>query len=107
MLNTMLQHVGMLWIIETHERLKYDMDKHNSDWVTSGSWYNTSIFKELHGNVLEEFIINARTNRYNIMCSIYAHRKIINQNTIMEAAVVVIHYHQIQQQNYYIRPMQP
>ena len=29
-LNLMLQHVGMLWIIETHEQLQYDMDKHNS-----------------------------------------------------------------------------
>ena len=29
-LNTMLHHVGMLWIIETHEQLQYDMDKHNS-----------------------------------------------------------------------------
>ena len=28
-LNTMLKHVGMLWIIETHEQLQYDMDKHN------------------------------------------------------------------------------
>ena len=30
MLNTMLHHVGMLWIIVTDEQLKYDMDKHNS-----------------------------------------------------------------------------
>ena len=29
-LNTMLHHVGMLWIIETHEQLQYDMDNHNS-----------------------------------------------------------------------------
>ena len=28
-LNTMLHHVGMLQIIETHEQLQYDMDKHN------------------------------------------------------------------------------
>ena len=28
--NTMLHHVGMLFIIETHEQLKCDMDKHNS-----------------------------------------------------------------------------
>ena len=27
-LNKMLHHVGMLWIIETHEQ--YDMDNHNS-----------------------------------------------------------------------------
>ena len=25
-LNTMLYHVGTLWIIENHEKLKYDMD---------------------------------------------------------------------------------
>ena len=29
-LDTMLHHVDMLWIIETHEQLKYYMDKHNS-----------------------------------------------------------------------------
>ena len=29
-LNTMLHHVGMLWIIEAHEQLQYDMDKHSS-----------------------------------------------------------------------------
>ena len=61
MLNTVLHHVGMLWIIATHEQLKYDIDKHNSYWMTGGTWYNTSICKKLHGNVFEEFIINART----------------------------------------------
>ena len=30
-LNTMLQNFGILWIIETHEQLQYDMDKHNSE----------------------------------------------------------------------------
>ena len=29
-LNTVLHHVGMLWIIATHEQLKYYIDKHNS-----------------------------------------------------------------------------
>ena len=28
--NTMLHHVGMLWIIETHKQLKYDIYKHSS-----------------------------------------------------------------------------
>ena len=74
-LNTVLQYVGMSWIIETHEQLKYDLDKHNSDWMTGGTWYNTYICKKLHGNVFEEFIRNARTDRYNIMCSIDAHEK--------------------------------
>ena len=28
-LNKVLKHVGMLWIIKTHEQLKYDTDKYN------------------------------------------------------------------------------
>ena len=31
--------------------------------------------KKLHGEVLEGFIRNARTDRYNIMCSIDTHEK--------------------------------
>ena len=51
------------------------MEKHNSDWMTGGPWYNTSICKKLHGNVFEGFIRNSRTDRYNIMCYVYAHEK--------------------------------
>ena len=41
--------------------------------MSGDPWYNTYICKILHGNVFERFIINARTDRYNIMCSIDAH----------------------------------
>ena len=51
------------------------MDKHNSEWMTGGPWYNTSICKKLHGKVFEGIIKNSRTDRYNIMCSIDAHEK--------------------------------
>ena len=66
-LDKMLHHVGMLWIIETHEKLKYDTEKHNSDWMIGGPWYNTYIYKKIHENVFEELIINARTDRYSII----------------------------------------
>ena len=75
LLNTMLHHVGMLWIIENHEQLKYDTKKHNSEWMTGSTWYNIYICKKFHGNMFEGFIRNARTDRYNIMCSIDAHEK--------------------------------
>ena len=71
----MLHSVGILWIIETNEQLQYDMDKHNSEWITGGPWYNISICKKLHGNVFEGFIRNVITDRYNIMCSIDEHEK--------------------------------
>ena len=38
--------------------------------MTGGPWYNTYICNKLHGKVFEVFIINARTDRYNSMCSI-------------------------------------
>ena len=69
-LNTMLQHVGMLWVIGNNEELKYDMDILNSDWLTGGPWYKKSICNKLHGKLFEGFIRNTRTDRYNIMCSI-------------------------------------
>ena len=71
----MLHHVGMIWIIENHDDLKYDMDIQNLDWMKIGSWYNTSIWKKLHGKLFEAFIINSRTDRYNIMCSTDAYEK--------------------------------
>ena len=75
LLNTILHHVGMLRIIETHKQSQYDIDEQNSEWMTGGPWYNTSICKKLHGKLFEGFIINAITDRYNIMCSIDAHEK--------------------------------
>ena len=44
--------------------------------MSGGPWYNTYIFNKLHGNISEGFIRNARTDIYNITCSIDAHGKI-------------------------------
>ena len=51
------------------------MDKQNLECMTGGPWYNTSICKKLHGKLFEEFIRNASTDRYNIMCSIDEDKK--------------------------------
>ena len=75
LLNTVLHHVGMIQMIENYEDLKYDMESQNSYWMTGGPWYKTSICKKLNGKVFEGFIINARTDRYNIMCSIDAYER--------------------------------
>ena len=69
----MLHHVGMVWIFKNYEELKYNMYILNSYWLTGGTWYNTYIGKKLHGNLFKGFIINARTDRCNITCSINAY----------------------------------
>ena len=52
-LNTVLQHVGLSWIIETNQKLEYYIYKHNPDWLTNSTWYNTSICTKLHRTVFE------------------------------------------------------
>ena len=52
-LNTVLHHVGMSWIIENKQQLEYDIAKHNPDWITDVPWYNTYICRKLHGTVFE------------------------------------------------------
>ena len=47
-LNTVLLHVSVSRIIKTDQHLEYDMDKHNQNWMTDGTWYNTYICEKFH-----------------------------------------------------------
>ena len=77
LLNAILHHVGMSWIIISNKEMKYDMDKNNHHyWLNKGPWYSTPICLRLHGSTFEDFIKQARTDRYNFMCSLVAHDKI-------------------------------
>ena len=56
-LNAILHHMGMLWIVFYNEEIKYEMDKSNHPgWLNKGPWYNTSICSKLHGSLIEDFI---------------------------------------------------
>ena len=76
MLNEILHHVGMLWIICSNDEIKYEIEVSNHQyWLNKGPWYNTAIWSSLHGILFEYFITHARTDRYNLMCSLVAHDK--------------------------------
>ena len=61
-LNSMLHHVGMSWIIRSNQEMEYEMNKTNhQDWLNKGPWYNISICSKLHGSRFEGFIIQAGT----------------------------------------------
>ena len=75
-LNAILHHTGMSWIIYSSKTKKTEMDKNNHpDWLNKGPWYNTAICSRLHGILFEAFITHTITNRYNLLCSIVAHDK--------------------------------
>ena len=62
-LNAILRHVGMSWIISSNKEMKYEMDKNNHQgWLNKGPWYNTSIYLKSHGSMFEDFITHARTD---------------------------------------------
>ena len=76
-LNTILHHVGTPWIISSNKEMKYETDKNNhQDWLNKGPWYNIDSCLRLNGSKFEGFITHARTDRYNLMCSLVAHDNI-------------------------------
>ena len=76
-LNTVLHHVGLSWIIYSNKEMKYDIKENNHpDWLNKGPRYNTAICYKLYGTVFDDFIRNDRTYRCNIMCYIPSHDKL-------------------------------
>ena len=64
MLNVILHHVGMSWIISSNDEIKYEIDKSNhQNRLNKGNWYNTDICSRLNGSLFEDFITRAITDR--------------------------------------------
>ena len=51
-------------------------ENNNQDWLNKDPWYNTSICLKLHGSMIEDLITQAKTKRYNLMCSLVAHDRL-------------------------------
>ena len=80
-LNAILYHVGMSWIISSNTEMKYEIDENNHhDCLDKSPWYNTSIYLRLNVSMFEDFITHARTDIYNLMCYLVAHDKIQPDN---------------------------
>ena len=76
-LNASFHYVGMSWIISSNNEIKYKIDEgDHKDWLNKGPWYNTGICSRLHDSLTEDFITHARTDRYNLMCYLFANDKI-------------------------------
>ena len=74
----MLHHVGMSWIISSNQEMEYEMNTKNNylDWSNKGPCYNKNICYKLHGIKFEDFTTQARTDQYNIICSLVAHDRL-------------------------------
>ena len=77
-LNAMLHHVGMSWIISIKKGLDYDnfTNSKNLEWFDTGPWYNKNVCSGLYQTTFEYFITLARKDQYNIICSLVAHDRL-------------------------------
>ena len=56
--------------------MKYEIGKSNHPvWLNKVPWYKKDICSKFHGKLFEDFITHARTDIYNLLCSIVAHDK--------------------------------
>ena len=85
----MLHHVGMSWIISSKEEMDYDnfTNSKNLEWFDTGPWYNKNICSKLHEITFEDFITQARTDRYNIMCSLVDHDRLQDNKKDDESSI--------------------
>ena len=89
LLNAILHHVGMSWIISYNKEMYYYKyaNSNHLDWFNTGPWYNKNICSKLHGIKFEDFITQARTDQYNIMCSLVAHDRLQNDYKDDESSI--------------------
>ena len=74
----MLNHVGMSWIISSNQEMNYEMNTNinHLDCLNNGPWYNKNICSKLYGTKFGDFITQARTYQYNIMCYLVAYDRL-------------------------------
>ena len=74
-MNSMLHHVGMSWMIGSKKEMDYDNFTNTEivGWFETIPWHNKNICSKLYGTNFEGVIKQARTYRYNIMCYLVAH----------------------------------
>ena len=59
------------------------------EWFDTGPWQNKNICSKFNGTTFEYFITQARTDRYNIMCSLVARDRLQKKNQTMKAVSAI------------------
>ena len=64
-MNSMLHHVGMSWMIILKKEMDYDnfTNSKNLGWFDTGPWHKKNICSKLYGTTFEGFIKQAITDR--------------------------------------------
>ena len=69
-IHVVFQNVGLYWIIENKNNLKFDMNKHCNQRTENGPWYNTTILSQLNSKNFEDYLKKGHRYRYELMCDV-------------------------------------
>ena len=69
--------------------MEYDnsTNRKKLEWFDTGPRYNKNICSKLNGIKFEDFITQARTDQYNIMCSLVAHYRLQDDYQDVESSI--------------------
>ena len=67
-MNSMLRHVGMSWMISSKEEMDYDKftNSKNLGWFDTGPWHNTNICSKLYGTTFEDSYTRRRSEERRV-----------------------------------------
>ena len=88
-LNKLLHHVGMSWIIEKNQQLEYEIDKHDPDLITGGPQYNTFICKNFMEDCLK-ILLDMQDKTNIVSCVLSFHMIKNNLRMSLKKAVLEI-----------------
>ena len=76
-------------MISSKKELDYDnfTNTKNLGCFETDPWHNKNICSKLYGTTFEGFIKQARTDRYNIMCSLVAHDRLQDNEQDDESSI--------------------
>ena len=74
--NVVFLPVGIYWINNSKEDLKFDFDHHCPNWILNFPLCNTTICSHFQGYLFDDYFTTLRKYRYNLMCYIEAYKKI-------------------------------
>ena len=72
----MFHHVGILWMTVTKYKISFAVDEQYVERCTVGPCSNDKVLRNLHGPLFEELFATSREYRYDLMCGLYANKKL-------------------------------
>ena len=71
--DVLFQNVGIYFILESKQQVKFYFEDECHSWIQNGPWYNTTFFSHFLGSSFEYFFTTTLQYIYDLTCSYKAY----------------------------------